>query len=104
MNSRVKLLTTKLVAKLLQLQSESLPLTRLLKFIQQDPENRKALLQNLIADKASVERIKNHMSLSVLPDDVSFPLLKQAENGAFSPVRLKRYSRIGIQEDTHWKI
>ena len=68
-----------LVATVLKLQSESLPLARLVKFIDHDPEPRKKLFEALIADSASVERIKNHMTLSVLADDVSFPLLKATE-------------------------
>ena len=70
-----------LISYLTKLQRQSLPATRLSNFIAEDPLSRKPLVERLVAEQASVERFKNHMKLSVLPDDVAYRLAKQGESG-----------------------
>ena len=69
------------ISYLTKLQRQSLPATRLDNFIAEDPLSRKLLVERLVAEQASVERFKNHMKLSVLPDDVAYRLVKQGESG-----------------------
>ena len=76
---------------LTKLQRQSLPATRLANFIKEASESRKPLVEILVAEQASVERFKDHMTLSVLPDDVAYRLVKQAESGEIKIPRVLQH-------------
>ena len=58
-----------------QLQVEGLSANRLLRYLEESPESRKATVLKLATENADVARFNKQMSLSLFPDDIAYKIL-----------------------------